>query len=39
VGLAKKAASNALSEIEFNNLAFAIKYLKDAIAILQPYDQ
>jgi hypothetical protein len=35
MGEAKKKSQNAISELEFNNVANAIKFLKEAIATLQ----
>lgn len=35
---AKKKAQNAISELEFNNVANAIKFFKEAMATLQPYE-
>lgn len=38
IGEAKKKAQNAMSELDFSNINNAIKFLKDAIATIQPYE-
>lgn len=38
VGEAKKKAQNAISELDFNNVNNALKNFREALALLQPYE-
>jgi hypothetical protein len=38
IGEAKKKTQNAISELDFSNVSNAIKFLKEALVQLQPYE-